>query len=74
MSLTPAQRRALAWLDGNSPAVEFEVRRRGFKLRTFDVLVAKGLVHVEHRQGRVKRIATYWTPGRLPGTTDGGEA
>ena len=74
MSLTSAQRRALAWLEVNGPAVQFEVRRRGFKLRTFDALVAKGVVHVEYRPGRVKPIATYTAPGRLPGTTEGGEA
>jgi len=74
VSLTPAQRRALAWLESAGFATQFAIRRNGFKLRTFDALVANGVVHVEHRQGRVKRIATYWTPGRLPGTTDGGEA
>jgi len=74
VSLTPVQRRALAWLESAGFATQFAIRRNGFKLRTFDALVAKGVVHVEYRPGRVKPIATYTAPGRLPGTTDGGEA
>lgn len=47
--LTPAQRRALEWLEGAGKATPSSAKRAGHRERVMEALVERGLATVEHR-------------------------
>jgi hypothetical protein len=61
--VTARQRDAIRWLEANEPASQFEVRRAGFQLRTFEALHEQGLIHARVVAGRVRPFHVYSTLG-----------
>jgi len=63
--VTARQRDAIRWLQANQPASQFQVRRAGFQLRTFDALAEQGHIHARTVAGRVRPFHVYSIDAQL---------